>query len=214
MTRLLWIPMVVSLLVPTQLSGQTTEARIEAARRRVSDSGLPVLLLDQKIAEGRAKGIPAQRIAEAVERRANALLQAGNALRPAVQAPSTAELSAGADAVEAGIPVNALRLAIAEARAEDRAVAIAVLTFLHRERGLPVATALARVREAAARGPAALRDLPARAGAGRGATRPNQPGATAGPPAGAGRLRAPGERLPGNRPGDGNRPQDQGAARP
>jgi hypothetical protein len=175
-------------------AGANAEARIEAARQRVAASGLPVVLLDQRIAEGRAKGVPLNRIAEVVERRANALLAAGNALRPTVAAPSAAELGAGADAVEAGIPADALRRVIADARSDDRAVALAVLTFLHSQRGLPVETALERVREAAARGPAALRDLPARAAAARGG---------AGPPAN-GRVRAPGERIPRARPNAGN----------
>ena len=205
MNRSLIGTIVLMLLLPaTQLAGQadagpSAQARIEAARQRIIASGVPVGLIDQRIAEGRAKGATSERIAEVVERRVEALLSAGAALRPTVARPSAAELGAGADALEAGIPADALRRAVADARVDDRAIALAVLTYLYRERGLPVETALQNVREAAAQGPAALRDLPARAadrarGAGAGAS---------GPPAGRGRV--PGERNAGARGNPGNR---------
>jgi hypothetical protein len=43
----------------------TPEQRIAAARQRASTVGIPVSLLDGKVAEGRAKGVPMDRIAAA-----------------------------------------------------------------------------------------------------------------------------------------------------
>src|SRR5690606_3804779 len=96
------------LLIPTALLAQTPESRIESARGRIAELGYPATLLDERIAEGRAKGVPMERIAAAVERRAVALHTAGTALRPFIDRPSAAELSAGADAIEAGIPPGIL----------------------------------------------------------------------------------------------------------
>jgi len=204
------------LLSASPLASQRPEVRIEAARARLEASGLPVTLIDERVAEGRAKGIPLARIAEAIERRSGALLRAGEALRPAVDRPSLAELSAGADAVEAGIPPEALRRVIARARAADRAVALAVLTFLHRQQGLPIETALERVAEAAGRGPDALRDLPARTAAAR-ALRPG-PRATGDTLANSVRQRAPARRPAVTRPENARPPAqrqpEQGGVRP
>jgi hypothetical protein len=201
MNRLLTF-VVLTLVLPASLVGQTPQERIEAARNRVTQQGLPVGPLDDRINEGRAKGVPLDRIADAVERRAAALEGAGAALRSSGAATPTAELAAGADAIEAGIPLEALRAVVADARFEDRPVAIAVLTYLHREQGLPVETALERVRQAMARGPDALRDLPAQAAAGRGRQSP---------PARPDPLRRPESGPPANVPGPGQRP---GAGRP
>src|SRR5690606_18962775 len=173
-------------------------------------AGIPVELLDDRIAEGRAKEVPAATIAEVGERRLASLTSAQRVLG-GVNATAAAELAAGADAVEAGIPGSVLRAVVAGARREDRPVAIAVLTYLHREEGLPVDAALARVTEAVSRGPEALREPPVQA-----AARPNPtppPGRAAGRPADAGRPPAvavptgvpgPGQQPGGGRPGDTN----------
>ena len=205
------------MLAPGALGAQSPESRIEAARRRAQEAGVPVALLDSRVAEGRAKGVSMDRIAAAVERRATSLLRARAALRgsPGV---TSADLSAGADAVEAGIGEAPLREVVSRARAADRPVAIAVLTYLHREQGLPVAQALARVTAALAAGPEALRNLPTQArgngigGQGGASGENGRPeGVGGGPPAGV-----PG---PGNRPGSGRpegvgRPDDAGGGRP
>jgi hypothetical protein len=193
---------VLAVVSPVITLAQAPEARIEAAKARTAERGLPVSLLEDRVNEGRAKGVPLDRIAEAVERRETALAAAGEALRPTAPSISSAELAAGADAIEAGIPAEALRAVVAGARSEDRPVALAVLTYLHREEGLPVDRALERVAQAMARGPDALRDLPAQARS----ARDRAPG-RADPP-GVGRR---GEPPPAAGPNPGNRP---GAGRP
>lgn len=180
------IPVIVLmvLLLPASLAAQEDPAaRVRAAIDRAEATGIPVSLLEARVAEGRAKGVPMDRIAAAVERRAAALASARRAMsgeRPL----SEGELAAGADAVESGIAGEALRAVIQRARTEDGAVALAVLTFLHREHGVPVEQALARVTEALDRGPEALRSLPAQAAAARGRRGPPGAGGAAGPPAG------------------------------
>jgi hypothetical protein len=150
--------------LPASLWGQTPEQRIEATTRRLTELNLPTSPIELRVAEGRAKGVPLDRIAAAVERRAEALVSAAAVLRASTSNPSVPELAAGADAIEGGIPTSALQQVIQGARAEDRPVALSVLTYLHRERGLPVDQALARVTEALREGPEALRSLPTGAG--------------------------------------------------
>jgi hypothetical protein len=147
------------------LAAQSPEERIEAAKRRAAAAGIPAALLDSRVAEGRAKGVSMDRIAVAVERRASSLAAASEAMAPARRDLTAADLSAGADAIEAGIPGSALRTLIEQARSGERSVAIAVLTYLHASAGLPVAEALAEVTSALGEGPDALRALPAKAAA-------------------------------------------------
>ncbi len=149
---------------PTLLSAQSADSRIQAAIERISSAGLPADLLDVRVAEGRAKGVPDQQIADVIERRAEALITASGALSGLAPAISPTDLTAGADAVEAGIPAAAIRQVAQEARSEDRSVAISVLTYLYRERALPLDVAIGDVLAALERGPGALRELPAAAG--------------------------------------------------
>lgn len=201
------------LLAPGALAAQETpEARVRSAMDRAAAAGIPTSLLESRVAEGRAKGVPMDRIAAAVERRAEAIGRAREAMSSA-RGLTTADLAAGADAVEAGIGGGALRAVIEQARAEDRPVAIAVLTFLHGEQGMPVEQALARVTEALGRGPDALRTLPTRAAAaGARGGRPDGVG-SGGPPSG---VPAPGGKPGGGkpegvgRPGGGGRPGGTG----
>jgi hypothetical protein len=158
---------------------QPPQDRINTAIARAREVGIPVALLESKVAEGRAKGIPLDRIAVAVERRAAALARASEALRGQPDAP--ASLGVGADAIESGVSDAALRAVAENAPRERRNVAIAVLTQLVQQ-GHVSEDALARVRTALARGPEALANLPAEAGAGR---RPRPAaGAPPAPPAG------------------------------
>lgn len=190
------------LALPGVLPAQATpEARVQSAIERAGAAGIPAALLETRVAEGRAKGIPMERIAIAVERRAEALGRARDALSGA-RGLTAADLAAGADAVEAGIGEGAIRAVIEQARAEDRPVAIAVLTFLHGEQGMPVEQALARVTEALGRGPAALRSLPSQAAGARGrGGRPDGVG-QGGPPSG---VPATGGKPAGGKPeGVGN----------
>lgn len=222
MKRYTFVLAMVLWAAPMGLEAQqrSPEARIEAARRQAQGGGIPVALLDNLIAQGRAKGAPMDRIAVAVERRAVALTRAHDAMRGA-RGLTAADLAAGADAVEAGIEEGSLRTLIGRAKAEDRPVAIAVLTYLHRE-GMPVDNALERVSDALAKGPDALRELPAQAravGRRNGAGRPEgvgrAPGGVAkgGPPSA---LPTPGQRPGSGRPegvGQGNS-KGQGKGRP
>jgi hypothetical protein len=121
------------MLVPMALQAQESDAdaRIDAALETALSAGIPVDLLQSKIAEGRAKGVAEARIAAAVEARLQGLQRAADALRRSqVEATSTADLSVAADALEAGVSENTLIKVSRSAPAERRAVAIATLTGL------------------------------------------------------------------------------------
>jgi hypothetical protein len=170
--------------------------RIQAARRQAESAGIPVALLDSKVAEGRAKGVPMERIAAAVERRLQSLAAARQAMGAGRRVGLTAaDLSVGADALEAGVTPQVLGRLATTAPAQHRAVAIAVLTQLVQE-GLASERALERVTAALARGPEALRSLPGEhrgGGAQRGG----------GPPPGRGPASTPGARGQGRGQGGG-----------
>jgi hypothetical protein len=190
---------------------QPPEERINAALARAQQAGIPVALLESKIAEGKAKGVSLERIAVAIERRQGALERASQALRGEVDAAST--LAVGADAIEAGVSEAVLRAVGEDAPSDRRSVAIAALTELVHRGNTPEA-ALVRVREALRRGPDALSNLPAQAAAGqRGGGSPDgqksgdaggRVGAEPGPPAA---VPAPGK------PPQAGRPQGQGRGR-
>lgn len=166
------IPFIAVLLLLAPLSlgaqGQGDPAqRIEAARRRADAAGIPVSLLDLKVAEGRAKGVPADRIAGAVEIRLSLLSRAREAMAGAGRgALSAADLSAGADALSAGVSTEALGSLTRSAPGDRRAVAIAVLAQLVQE-GDRSDRALERVRLALAN-PETLRTLPGQVRRGNG----------------------------------------------
>ena len=180
---------------------QPPQDRINTALARARQVGIPVALLESKIAEGKAKGVSLERIADAVARREAALERASEALRGQPEAASS--LSVGADAVEAGVSDAALKAIADNAPRDRRNVAIAVLTELV-EQGHASATALERVTEALKRGPDALANLPAQAaaaragGAGAASGRGGRSGAEAGPPAS---VPAPGSAPQAGRPG-------------
>lgn len=157
--------LLLSLLAPAGVVAQPgPEQRIEAARRRAGELSIPVALIDGKVAEGRAKGYPAAIIAGAVERRVESLGRARLAMGSRPVAP--ADLSMGADALEAGVTPEVLNAIASQAPAAQRAMAIAVLSQLVRG-GEASERALQRVRAAMSRGPEALRELPGEAGAAR-----------------------------------------------
>ncbi|HEU4884151.1 MAG TPA: hypothetical protein VFT45_17995 [Longimicrobium sp.] len=149
---------------PAAAHAQDPQQRIDAARRRAESAGIPVALLDSKVAEGRAKGVPLDRIAVAVERRLASLGRAREAMAGAPRgAPVTqGDLSVGADAIEAGVDPAVLGRLAAAAPADRRAVAIAVLTELVSQ-GESSERALARVSSALRGGSEALRRLPGEA---------------------------------------------------
>jgi hypothetical protein len=147
----------------------TSTARVEATLGAAAEAGIPVSLLERKIAEGRAKGVPMARIASAVEARLEALTSARDALVEAGLASTTeGELSVAADAIQAGVSGAALAAVSSSAQPERRAVAIAVLSELVAH-GRSSSEALLQVREALAAGPEALANLRATSGVNAGA---------------------------------------------
>jgi hypothetical protein len=155
-------------LAPAALSAQDSgaqdpSARVDAALGSALDAGIPVSLLEQKIAEGKAKGVPMDRIAAAVEHRLEALTAAKDAMnKGGVDNATEGELSVAADAVQGGVSQTALAAISQESSGDNRVVAIAVLTELVAMGHVPE-EALTRVQTALARGPEALANLPAEA---------------------------------------------------
>ena len=174
-TRKILLLLLTLAAAPTILTAQTPEERIEAARGRVTAAGIPDSLLNERVALGKARGIPMERIAASVERRASALTAAQQAMGGPARELTPADLNAGADAVQARVPVAILRTLTERAQGADRPVAIAVLAQLHRD-GLPAADALERVTGALGKGPDALRTLPDEVAAERRRTQPAPPG--------------------------------------
>jgi len=199
--------------LPAAAHAQDPQQRIDAARRRAESAGIPVALLDSKVAEGRAKGVPLDRIAVAVERRLGALSRAREAMAAAPRgAPVTAaDLSVGADALEAGVEPGVLGRLAAAAPGDHRAMAIAALTHLVSQ-GESSERALARVTAALRQGPDALRRLPGEAAAERSRGNGPPPGRS-NPGQGQGGARGRGQGgPPAAVPGPTNRP-DRGRGR-
>ena len=144
---------------------QPPQDRINTALSRARGAGIPVALLESKMAEGKAKGIPLERIAAAIERREGALERASQALRG--DPGDVASLSVGADAIESGVNEAVLKALADDAPRDRRTVAIATLTQLVQQGDLPEA-ALAKIRNALKRGPDALTNLPSEGNNGRG----------------------------------------------
>ncbi len=190
---------------PALAQVQPPQDRINTAIARARQVGIPVVLLLSKLAEGKAKGVPMERIAVAIERREAALERAQQAMA-GQQGIGNDDLSMAAEALESGVSEGVLRTIAETAPRDRRAVAIAALTQLVELGQVPEA-ALARVLDALQRGPDALANLPAAAGvaAGLGNGPPVTPGAaggrggaSAGPPAG---VPAPGGSSQPTRPG-------------
>jgi hypothetical protein len=179
------------------LQAQAPEARIAAALSQAAESGVPVTLLESKIAEGHAKGVPMARIAAAVEQRLDALQQALALMSPPEDPNETVtegDLSLGADALLAGVDGAAVAAVARTAPGERLGVAVAVLTELV-QMGVASQTALDRVLNALERGPEDLIGLPAQArGQGRALGRDGQRGRPAGVPTpGAEKVEPPGK---------------------
>jgi hypothetical protein len=193
--------------VPATLSAQaaTAQTQIDAALERVQQAGIPADLVQMKVLEGQAKGVPAQRIAAAAQHRADALLRAQGALTRAGMQPTRDDLAAGADALGSGVSEAALVAAAQMAPGGQRSVAFAVLTALMDNDMLPD-QALAALQRAIDAGPEALANLPAQAAAARAGQGgpPSQAGqGQAGPPQG---VPAPGQRPQTGRPPAGGPP--------
>lgn len=169
-------------------AGQEDPAqRISAVIERARSAGLPVQLLESKVAEGRAKNVPLERIAAVVEQRATAMGRAQQVLRDVLgEADVPAEdVAVAADALQVGVAEAVVAEVAAASDGPRRTVAIAALAQLVADGVLPE-EALARVRTAMERGHEALMNLPAAARRPEGAGPPAGLPAT-GRPAGAGR---------------------------
>jgi len=156
-TRVLFT-LAVLFMLPLTAFAQDAQEQIDHARARALEAGIPVSLLDSKVAEGRAKGVDMDRIATAVELRLTNLERAKASMSRGANDADAAQLSVGADAIGAGVGEAILEKVAAAASRDRRAVAIAALTqlVLH---GVAPDAALVRVQEAIARGPQALANL-------------------------------------------------------
>ncbi len=199
--------------VATYAQVQPPQDRIDTTLSRARQVGVPVSLLESKIAEGKAKGVSPERIAAAIERREAVLERASQALRG--EADAAASLAVGADAIESGVNEAVLKAVAANAPRDRRNVAIAALTQLVQQGQVPEA-ALERVRDALKRGPDALANLPGESGSNRRGNGPpegrgngngngnggGQSGKDPGPPSG---VPAPGKPSQSGKPdGKGN----------
>jgi hypothetical protein len=197
--------------VATYAQVQPPQDRIDTALSRARQVGIPVSLLESKIAEGKAKGVSPERIAAAIERREAVLERASQALRG--EADAAASLAVGADAIESGVNEAVLKAVAENAPRNRRNVAIAALTQLVQQGQVPEA-ALERVRDALKRGPDALANLPGESGSNRRGNGPpegrgnengnggGQSGRDPGPPSG---VPAPGKPSQSGKPdGKGN----------
>ncbi len=141
------------------------DGRIRATLAAAAAAHLPTQLLESKVAEGRAKHVPEDRIASAVEARYQALLQASTALRNAgIRAAGAGDLAVAADALQAGVSQSALIKLERSAPAGQREVATATLAQLV-QLGYGSDAALLRVDGALAQGEEALANLRAEAAA-------------------------------------------------
>jgi hypothetical protein len=156
---LTWLP-----AVPAGAQSGSPQQRINSALARAPQVGIPPALLENKIAEGKAKGVSLDRIAVAIERRLAALERASAAL--GTDADAIASLGVGADAIESGVSESVLKAVSESAPNGRRTVAIAALTELVKQGDSPAA-ALDRVKDALKRGPDALSNLPAEGAKGR-----------------------------------------------
>jgi hypothetical protein len=208
MKRILRSLLPILLLLPAKAPAQMPDA-VQRSLERALQVGIPVELLESKIAEGKAKGVPMDRIASAVERRLEVLMRVRTAVDPGRQF-STEELGVAGDALAGGVSEDVLRSIGASAPRARRAVAIAALSQLVRL-GHPSEEALRRVTQALQRGPEALMNLPAQAAAAAGRRGPPAdlpPGGAAatrgrgGPPAGVPAGGKPPGKPPGGGPGN------------
>lgn len=155
-------PLALSAQAQAPTKSQGADARVSAALETAVEAGIPVTLLERKVAEGRAKGVPMTRIAAAVENRLEALLHAQSVMQRArLESTTEGELSLAADAVQAGVSEGALLEITRKAPQERRAVAVAVLADLV-ALGHASENALARVTAAMNKGGQALVNLQAR----------------------------------------------------
>ncbi len=195
-----WGVLLALALIPAVSSAQAPDPRVQSALDEALERGIPVSLLESKVAEGRAKGIPMDRIAQAVEARLAGLARAQAAMAELGNGLDETQLAVGADALASGVSEAVLSEIARGVPTGERAVAIAALTYLV-EQGTVPDEALGRVQEALADGPRGLENL--QAALGPGFALPVPAGVTPGPPAS---IPGPGQRGPPDRPGGGGPP--------
>ena len=143
----------------TGSAGASFEATVRSARAE----GLPVDPLIAKALEGVAKGIAADRVAVAVRALAGDLGRANALLRIDGRAAAAADIEATANALQRGLPEDAVRSLRKDARpGESIAMSVHALTDLH-QRGVPVAVGLDVIGAWRSRGadPQRLKEIPA-----------------------------------------------------
>jgi hypothetical protein len=129
-----------------QAAGQATgaaqaraggEARIQTTFEQALSAGVPVSLLESKIAEGHAKGVDMDRIAAVVESRLEVLVRAQEAIQARGSVVSAAELAAAANALDAGARADAVQRVHVSAPEEHRAAALSLFAELIASGQLP-----------------------------------------------------------------------------
>jgi len=193
------------MLIPVAGWAQAPQERIDEALAQAREAGIPEALLESKIAEGRAKGVPMDRIAAAVENRFQALTRARDVMGRGAQDLDAAQISVGADALGAGVSEAVLEEISSTTPQERRTVAVAALTHLVGQ-GIVPEQALARVNEAMARGPGGLSGIPGFAGPPADLPTPEGVGPPRGRPGegpGDARVGPPGKGPPGKGPPGG-----------
>lgn len=207
------IVLLLAVLLPATVAAQNAEERIQNALDQAGEAGIPTSLLQSKIDEGRAKGVPMDRIADAVQRRLDGLDRAQQALADLPDV-TPGDLDVSADALQSGVSEAVLAELAESAPADRRAAAIAALGYLV-DADIAPQRALNQVQDALARGPQALQNLPAQArGPGSGPPGGGPPDGVpgGGPPTEVGPpdgVPTPGD-GPGAGPSDGAGPGDPG----
>jgi hypothetical protein len=157
MKRMSMVALLALLAAPAMAAGQ--EEGIDQAFARVEAAGIPVSLLESLQAEGKARGVSMDVLADAMQRRADALIRAREAMRTDGSDASEAELAAGADALQAGVSEAVLAALTENTDGHDQRVAATAALGVLVELGHVPAEALTRVEAALARGPEALGSL-------------------------------------------------------
>jgi hypothetical protein len=142
-------------LLPAGVMAQSAQERIDAAFAQAEEAGIPVALLESKIAEGHAKGIPMDQIAMATERRLEGLTRARDAMARGAEDLDAAQVSVAADALDNGVSEAVLEEIAATTPRERRIVALAALAHLA-DQGIVPEEALTQVNDALARNADAL----------------------------------------------------------
>jgi hypothetical protein len=156
MKRMITVVVLTLLVAPSMMAAQ--QDQIADAFARVAEAGIPTSLLESLQNEGRAKGVNMDVLGEAMQRRADTLIRAQEAMSQAGVQASEAELAAGADALQSGVSEAVLTALVESISGDQRVAATAALGVLA-EMGEGPAEALARVEEAFQRGPDALANL-------------------------------------------------------